>query len=171
MLLDLLKILRCPFCGGALSVERGESLESQSEEIVSGIVYCQCSAYPVVAGIPVFNAGPPVDKARESLSHSQSEQALFAMLGLEGEERQSLFRRFVAKRNDANYREGVEILCPDAEGAYFVYRFSDPTYLASQTLLRALGEDRRCFAKRTIDICGGSGHLARVLCQMAGGVE
>ncbi len=171
MLLDTLKILRCPFCGGALSVERGESLVSHAEEVVSGIIYCQCSAYPIVAGIPVFTGGALANRALECLSHGQSDQALFTMLGLEGEERQAMFRHYIEKRSDANYREGVELLSSDAEGAYFVYRFSDPTFLAGQTLLRAVGADHRCFAGRAIDICGGSGHLTRVLCQMAGGVE
>jgi uncharacterized protein YbaR (Trm112 family)/SAM-dependent methyltransferase len=171
MLETLLEILRCPFCGCPLSPERGESLELRGEEIVNGIIFCQCSAYPIVAGIPVFTTERPAPKAREHLAAGEYEQALFTMLGLEAEERQAVFRRFVEKATNASFREGVEILCLDAEGAYFVYRFSDPTYLASQTLLRALGGDRRCFARRAIDICGGSGHLTRVLCQMAGGVE
>lgn len=168
---DLLQILRCPFCGSSLRPEQDESLEARGGEIVNGIIVCQCSAYPVVAGIPVFTADYLADSARERLARGEREQALRAMLGLEEEERQAAFRRFVERGNDASYREGVEILCPDAEGTYFVYRFSDPTYLVSESLVRAVGGDPRCFAGRAIDLCGGSGHLTRALCQMAGGAE
>ncbi len=171
MIVNLLEILRCPFCGSALSLEREESLELRGEEIVNGIIFCQCSAYPIVAGIPVFTADSLVNKAREHLTQGEFEQALFTMLGLKEEERQIEFRHLAQKRSDTNYRKWVEILCPDAEGAYFVHRFSDPTYLVGQTLLRAIGGDPRCFTERALDLCGGSGHLTRVLCQMAGGVE
>jgi hypothetical protein len=54
----------------------------------------------------------------------------------------------------------------DAEGQYFVYRFSDPTYLVAAAMLRALGTNRRLVG-RTIDLCGGSGHLTRVLAAMS----
>jgi len=37
--------------------------------------------------------------------------------------------------------------------------------------LRAVGSDRRCFARRAIDLAGGSGHLTRALCEIAGGAE
>jgi SAM-dependent methyltransferase/uncharacterized protein YbaR (Trm112 family) len=168
---SLLEILRCPYCGSALSLERGERLESHGDEIVNGIIFCQCSAYPIVAGIPIFTADRLAGKAREHVAKGEYERALFTMLGLEEEDRQGVFRRFVEKKRDAIYREGVEILCLDSEGAYFVYRFSDPNYLASQTLLRAVGRDSRCFTKRVIDLCGGSGHLTRSLCQMAGDAE
>src|SRR6185503_11473215 len=50
-------------------------------------------------------------------------------------------------------------------------RFANPTYLVGQAILRAVGNDRRCFAKRAIDLAGGSGHLTRALCQIADGAE
>ncbi len=171
MIVNLLEILRCPFCGSPLSLERGESLKSDGEEIVNGIIFCQCSAYPIVAGIPIFTTDPTADKARKHLNAGEFERAFFTMLGIEEIDRQAAFRRYIEKGRDASYREGVEILCPDAERDYLIYRFSDPTYLAGQTLLRATGMDSRCFTKRAIDLCGGSGHLTRVLCQIAGAAE
>ncbi len=171
MLVNMLEILRCPFCGSTLTLERVEALESHGEEVKYGIIFCQCSAYPIVAGIPVFTADRTADKAREDLINGAYEQALFTMLGLDEEDRRAAFRRFVEKGSESSFREGVEIFCPTAEGAYIVNRFSDPTYLAGQALLRAVGRDSRCFTKRAIDLCGGTGHLTRVMCQMAGGAE
>jgi len=168
---NLLDILRCPFCGSTLELEEGESLERESEEVVNGIIFCQCSAYPVVAGIPIFNADYLADEARKKLANGQREEALFTMLGLEEPARQEAFRKFIGKGANASYGECVEILCPDAEGTYFTYRFSDPTFVVGSTLLGAVGSDARCWAKRAIDLCGGSGHLTRVLCQAGGGAD
>ncbi|MDQ3009561.1 MAG: methyltransferase domain-containing protein [Acidobacteriota bacterium] len=171
MNLNLLDILRCPFCGSRLEMEEGESLEQDGEEVANGIVFCQCSAYPVVAGIPVFTADYLADSAREHLAKGEREQALLVMLSLDDEARQTAFRSFIEKGGEASYQEGVDVLCPDAEGTYFIYRFSDPTFVVGSTLLRAVGSDARCWTKRAIDLCGGSGHLTRVLCEAGKGAE
>ncbi|HKX29158.1 MAG TPA: methyltransferase domain-containing protein [Blastocatellia bacterium] len=171
MLLSLLDILSCPFCGSRFSLESGWSLEQHGDEILNGILFCECAAYPVVAGIPVLTSDYLADNAREQLARGEREQALFTMLGLDTEDQQLLFRRFLEQGEAASYREAIGILCPDAEGTYFVYRFSDPTFMVGQTLLRAIGSDPRCRAGRMIDLCGGSGHLTRVLCQIANGAE
>jgi uncharacterized protein YbaR (Trm112 family)/SAM-dependent methyltransferase len=168
---DLLEILRCPFCGSSLELDESTSVERRDDEIVNGLIACQCSAYPVVDGIPVLLSDYTADQAREHLTAGEYEQALFSMLGLDDEERQASCRRYIAKGKSGSYSEGVEILCPDAEGIYFVYRFSDPTYLVGQRLIRAVGSDKRCFSRRAIDLCGGSGHLTRVLCECAGESE
>lgn len=169
MQLGLLEILRCPFCGSTLILEEGESLERDGEEIANGIIFCQCSAYPVVAGIPILTADYLADEARKHLANGRREAALLTMLGLEEEGRQATFRSFIEKGGEASYQEGVAVLCPDAEGTYFIYRFSDPTFVVGSTLLRAVGSDARCWTKRAIDLCGGSGHLTRVLCEVGQG--
>lgn len=168
MKLDLLNILRCPFCGSTLILEQGETLEQREDEVESGIIFCQCSAYPVVASIPILTADYLADEARKHLAGGRREEALFTMLGLTEEARQAAFRSFIEKGGEASYQEGVEVLCPDAEGTYFIYRFSDPTFVVGSTMLRALGSDARCWAKWAIDLCGGSGHLTRVLCAAGG---
>jgi len=167
---NLLEILQCPFCGSSLMLEPNAALEVRGEEVIGGVLSCQCSAYPIVDGIPVFTAGYAAETAIKQLEAGEKERALFTMLEL-FDAKQAEFERLVAKGDGAIYREAVEILCPDAEGTYFVYRFSDPTYLAGQAIVRAAGSDRRCFAKRAIDLCGGSGHLTRVLSELSGGAE
>ena len=168
---NLLDILRCPFCGSTLELEEGESLEREGEKIANGIIFCQCSAYPVVAGIPIFNADYLADEARKQLANGQREEALFTMLGLDEPARQEAFRQFIGKGTNAGYGAGVQVLCPDAEGTYFTYRFSDPTFVVGSALLGAVGSDARCWTKRAIDLCGGSGHLTRVLCQAGGDAD
>jgi SAM-dependent methyltransferase len=40
--------------------------------------------------------------------------------------------------------------------------------VCSQAVLEAVGQDRRCFARRVLDVGGGAGHLTRSLGQLAG---
>ena len=63
----------------------------------------------------------------------------------------------------ATYRDLLAVLCRDAEADYFLYRLSDPTYLMIEALLDALAQDGPAAAGRALDLCGGSGHLTRVL--------
>ena len=140
MKLNLLDILRCPFCGSTLTLEEGDSLERCGDEVESGIIFCQCSAYPVVASIPILTADYLADEARQHLAEGRREEALFTMLGLTEETRQAAFRSFIEKGGEASYQEGVEVLCPDAEGTYFIYRFSDPTFVVGSTLLDEMGD-------------------------------
>jgi SAM-dependent methyltransferase len=86
---------------------------------------------------------------------------LFILLGLDGV-RADKFRALFA-RERPTYREAMAILSPDAEGTYFVYRFSDPTYVMVEALLRALGQQPWIVARRVLDLCGGTGHVTRLL--------
>ena len=73
----------------------------------------------------------------------------------------------VASSPHATYRDVVEALGPSFEGGYFLYRFSDPTYLVARRWSarwpwRVLGG-----GGRAIDLCGGSGHLTRSLVDLS----
>ncbi len=165
MRLKTLDILRCPFCGGRLSlveespvVRAGDAGEGDAVEF--GVLGCQCCAFPIVGGIPVLIADDATRTAMHQLDAGRGDEALTALLGLDGE-RAAAFRE-LAGRGDSTYREAIAVLSPDAEGAYFVYRLSDPTFLLARALVRALGSHPR-LGRRTLDLCGGSGHLTRVL--------
>ncbi|HZS08539.1 MAG TPA: methyltransferase domain-containing protein [Blastocatellia bacterium] len=170
MRLTLLEILRCPFCGGHLTPVEGKSPELRDGEMTSGILGCACCSYPVVDGIPVLLVDWAAETATQQLGAGEREQALLTLLGLD-EARHDDFRRLVAKGRQATYRELIEILNPDAEGTYFIYRFSDPTYLASQALVRAIGQNACAAGRRVLDVCGGSGHLTRTLRQLSPATE
>jgi SAM-dependent methyltransferase/uncharacterized protein YbaR (Trm112 family) len=166
MNLELLEILCCPFCGGRLQLQSDSILEVQEEEEVrSGILFCQCCAYPIVSGIPYLRAGKGAQRAIDLLGKGQSDAALAALLGLTLEEAE--FRRLLDDEQ-FTFRRALEYLCRDAEATYLLYRFSDPTYLSSRALLQGIGQDRRCIASRVLDVCGGTGHLTRTLCEVAG---
>ena len=63
----------------------------------------------------------------------------------------------------ATYRDLVEALGPSFEGGYFLYRFSDPTYIVADAVVRAVAGTVLAGGGRAVDICGGSGHLTRAL--------
>ena len=46
----------------------------------------------------------------------------------------------VAASNTATYRETVDALGPNFEGGYFLYRFSDPTYIVAHAVMRSVAK-------------------------------
>ena len=65
------------------------------------------------------------------------------------------------------YAEVVDALGPNYERGYFLYRFSDPSYVVAHALVRAVAGVALRDGGRAIDICGGSGHLTRALMDLS----
>jgi len=169
----LLDVLRCPFCGTALSIVENDALVLSGSQLTEGVLGCECCAYPVVGGIPVMIADEDTRLAMHALEDGRRDEALYRLLGLADDPaRQQQFRALMA-RDTATYREALAILCEDAEGTYFLYRFSDPTHLTTEALLHAIAQRDWPVQGRTLDLCGGSGHLTRVLATLGppGGTE
>ena len=158
----LLELLRCSFCGTRLSLVENDALRRRGVEVESGVLGCECCAFPIVAGIPVLVADEATRDAIRALEAERHDAALLALLGLD-DDRAERFRALLARRTAATYREALDILSPDAEGAYFLYRFSDPTFMTAEALVRVLGRSPKTVAGPVLDLCGGSGHLTRVL--------
>ena len=167
MHLSLLDILRCPSCGTAVSIVENDALSRDSDRIDVGVLGCECCAFPIVAGIPVLIANEMTRHALRALEAGHSDEALFILLGLADDAAlRERFRGLMA-RGSATYREALGLLCHDAEGVYFLHRFTDPTFRSAEALLRAIGQQEWPVRGRTLDLCGGSGHLTRVLAGLA----
>lgn len=165
----LLDLLRCPYCGTRLSVVDNDALARTEHDIVSGVLGCECCAFPIVEGIPVLIADDATRDAMHALEAGRHEEALFRLLGLGQDKRRAgAFRTLLARGEPMTYREALCILCRDAEGTYFLYRLSDPTFVVAEALLRALGQHPALAAGRALDLCGGSGHLTRLLAGLPG---
>jgi len=166
MKIELLEILQCPFCGSPLKPVEDSCLNISNDEINSGILACQCCAYPVVAGIPYLQTGPTAKTVLSLLGARKTEQAFFALLGLD-EVRQEKFQKLRNASQSMTFQSALSILSPDADGQYFLYRFSDPTFLVSDAMLRAVGRQYAdSSGKYSLDLCGGTGHLTRTLCSI-----
>ncbi len=164
MLIETLDLLRCPFCGTRLSVVENAALERSPTHIQSGVLGCECCAFPVIAGIPILIADDATRNAMHALEAGRADDAFHALLGLDGK-RLDAFRELTSGGGIPTYRDLLPVLCADAEADYMLHRFSDPTYLVIEALLNSLGRGRspRSAGRLALDLCGGSGHLTRVL--------
>src|SRR5436309_5208418 len=157
-----LDILRCPYCGGRLELVTTLFFRRDGEEIEDGILGCQCCIFPVVSGIPILHLQPDATTARDAVQAGRPEIARRIMFGLDDDERASKFEA-AASSSSATYRELVEALGPAFEGGYFLFRFSDPTYVVAEAVVRAVAGTVLKNGGRAVDICGASGHLTRSL--------
>jgi uncharacterized protein YbaR (Trm112 family) len=167
---SLLDVLRCPFCGGRLATVENDALVRADGRLEAGVLGCDCCAFPVVAGIPVLIANDATREAMHRLEGHGPADALAILLDLDGA-RAAAFRSLM-QHPRPTYKDALAILSRDAEADYFLYRFSDPPYLMIEALLQALGQNEFALSRRLVDLCGGSGHLTRVLTRLepAGGV-
>jgi len=165
MRLELLDILRCPFCGGRLGLVEAGFVNRRGDEILDGILGCHCCAFPIVDGIPVIHLEASAVAAREHLDAGHADLARRALFGLD--DAPPVHFEEIAASPSATYRDIVEALGPGFEGGYFLYRFSDPTYLVSHAVVRAVAGTVLSDGGRAIDVCGGSGHLTRALLDLS----
>src|SRR5262245_25346441 len=164
---ETLEILRCPYCGGRLELVDSLFHRRVNDDIHDGILGCHCCIFPVVDGIAVLHLQPNATAARDHVQAGRPELARRTMVGLEDAREAEAFDA-VASSATATYRETVEALGPNFEGGYFLYRFSDPTYIVAQAVVRAVAKTVLAGGtRRAIDICGGSGHLTRSLIDLS----
>src|SRR5882762_3318111 len=163
---DTLDFLRCPYCGGRLLLDTSHYHHLGGDAIQDGILACQCCIFPVIDGIPVLQLQPAAVTALDQMKTGRADLARRTMFGLDDDRRAEAFDA-VAASGTATYRDTVDALGPNFEGGYFLYRFSDPTYLVAQAVVRAVASTvlgpSTGSGRRAIDICGGSGHVTRTL--------
>ena len=159
---DLLEILRCPYCGTSLSIVENGALARNGLYIDRGVLGCECCAFPVIDGIPVLVADDPTRSAMHTLEEGRAGEALIALLGLDHTQA-AAFVAVQSKATPATYLDMLAVLSHDAEAHYLAYRLSDPSYLTSEAVITALGQPRHRGERRALDVCGGAGHLTRVL--------
>jgi len=140
--------------------------QASGNELQDGVLGCECCIFPVVNGIPVLHLDAAATSAREAIEAGRPQVALRAMVGLSEEGQAEQFESAIASQS-STYREVVESLGPTFEGGYFLYRFSDPTYLVASAVVRAVAGTVLERRQRAIDICGGSGHLTRSLLDLS----
>ena len=129
---------------------------------MDGLLGCQCCIFALVDGIPVMHLQPNATAAIEHLKAGSSNLARRAMFGLDDQQQAEVFDQ-AARSDTATYKETVAAIGPNFEGGYFLYRFSDPTFVVAQAVVQAVASTVLQGNHRAIDICGGSGHLTRTL--------
>ena len=162
MRIETLDLLRCPYCGGRLSLVDSLFHRRSGDELQDGILGCLCCIFPIVDGIPVLHLQPTAQTACDQVQAGHPDLARRSMFGLTGDGEAEAFEA-VASSSAATYRQVVEALGPNFEGRYFLYRFSDPTFVVADAVVRTVGRTVLGGGARAIDVCGGSGHLTRSL--------
>jgi len=161
-------LVRCPYCGGRVELVTSSFHRFDGDDIRDGILGCHCCVFPIVAGIPIMHLEASAVAARTLVEAGQPELAARTMLGVDDEQAERF--EAAAAAPSATYREIVDALGPGFEGGYFLYRFSDPTYVVADSVVRAVSGAFEGGHARAIDLCGGSGHLARSLSASLGSV-
>jgi len=163
MLLRSIAVLRCPYCGGHVRLAGDLFQQRDRDEITSGILACHCARFPIVGGIAVMTVEGVADPAREQVEAGAPADAVRTMFAGGDDALAEGYDR-VAADDSLTYRDVVSALGPDfAEGRYFLYRFSDPTFVVADAVVRTLAGVVLRSGGRAIDLCGGSGHLTRTL--------
>jgi uncharacterized protein YbaR (Trm112 family) len=164
---ETLDILRCPYCGGRLALATAQFHTLDGDDLVDGTLGCHCCAFPVVAGIPVLHLQPAASKALGHLDAGRADLALVSMFELDQDP--VLAERFteLAGSGTSTYRDVVDALGSTFEGGYFLYRFSDPTFVVAEAVVQSVAAVVLREGGRAVDVCGGSGHLTRALVGMS----
>ena len=166
MHIGLLDILRCAFCGGHLELVTSHFHRADDTHISDGVIACECCTFPVVDGIPVMHLDAASSAARAQIEAGNTEAARLTMVGVTSADRGAAFMALAANP-EATYTQIVDALGPDLEGGYFLYRFSDPTFVVAEAVVNAVASTVLGGHGRALDVCGGSGHITRVLAKHA----
>lgn len=158
---ETIALLRCPFCGTCLSLVNNTALRQNDLLIETGVLGCECCAFPIVDGIPVLTSDDRTREALQALEAGHPDDARQLLLALDPLRADAL-SNLMATEHAPTYQELLSILSVDAESDYFLYRFSDPTYRSAEALLGVVADGERRPGP-ALDLCGGSGHLTRAL--------
>src|SRR2546428_11658058 len=101
--------LRCPTVATRLTLVDNEALVRTGGRIESGVLGCECCAFPIVAGIPVMIADDTTRDAMHALEAGPHEEALFMLLGLYVP-RAGAFRALLPRRPGGSHSAGLAIL-------------------------------------------------------------
>jgi uncharacterized protein YbaR (Trm112 family) len=161
-----LDILRCPYCGGKLELVTSMFHRRDGDEIHDGILGCHCCIFAVIDDIPVMHLAGASATARAQVEAGRPDLARRLMFNLQDDGQAARFDALTSS-DAATYREVVKAIDSSSEGAYFLYRFSDPSYVVAHPLIRAVACTVLGAGGRAIDMCGGSGHLTRSLMDLS----
>jgi SAM-dependent methyltransferase/uncharacterized protein YbaR (Trm112 family) len=149
-------LLQCPFCGGSFAVADCPGTAADDASITHGVIYCTCNGYPVVDGIAYVREGATAGEAIKLLDVRDHAAARATLLGLSAADAAALSAA-------PTFCAALAVLGDTPENHYFLYRFSDPRFVSTDGLIRALtGPGTQLPAGGVaLDLCGGAGHLTR----------
>jgi SAM-dependent methyltransferase len=180
--LTFLNLLRCPHCGSDLEIET--VLKKQNQEIITGVVRCECSKFPILEGIIDFNAGaldcPIVDLIKEKRVKEATIRCLSGHYSADDQPKQannSLFSHVLSiflselrkirekKANSKVYmshKNSSPFCSVLGNGLYETYlkqRFASETFWSLYSFVPLMKRKKG----RILDLCCGLGHSSFVI--------
>jgi SAM-dependent methyltransferase/uncharacterized protein YbaR (Trm112 family) len=154
---ELLKLMKCPYCGTDLEIK--EIYSENEEGIINGCVKCECDEYPILESILILKNTPT---KRYIIEYDFIEPKPFGKFFKKG------LLSFVNSSSKKKYKKYsdkslsfCEVLGNGPSDGYFKHRFSSQTFWSLYPFIPLLRRKR----KRILDVCCGAGHASFVISQ------
>jgi hypothetical protein len=101
---ETLDLIRCPYCGGRADFKDSFFHRTDGDDIIDGLLGCQCCYFAVVSGIAVMTIEGSAEAARDLIEHGKGDDARRLLLGIGDDTAQQLEDPAVT------YRDAVQLL-------------------------------------------------------------
>jgi SAM-dependent methyltransferase/uncharacterized protein YbaR (Trm112 family) len=179
---ELLKLMKCPYCGTDFEID--EVYSENGERVINGCIKCECNEYPILEGILILKNAPTKEYIIEYLKKGENEKAVaLSLMGytndicrvadfIEPKPFGKFFKKgllsFVNSSSKKKYKKYsdkslsfCEVLGSGPSDGYFKHRFSSQTFWSLYPFIPLLRRKR----KRILDVCCGAGHASFVISQ------
>ena len=177
---ELLKLMKCPYCGTDFEID--EVYSENEERVINGCIKCECNEYPILESILILKNTSPKEYIIEYLKKGEIEKTVAFLLRdytndicrmadfIEPKPFGKFFKKgllsFVNSSSKKKYKKYsdkslsfCEVLGNGPSDDYFKHRFSSQTLWSLYPVIPLLRRKR----KRILDMCCGSGHASFVI--------
>ena len=177
---ELLKLMKCPYCGTDFEID--EVYSENEERVINGCIKCECNEYPILEGILILKNTPTKECIIEYLKKGEIEKAVALSFGdytndicrvadfIEPKPFGKLFKKnllsFVNSYSKKIYKKYsdkslsfCDVLGNGSWDVYLKHRFSSQTFWSLYPFIKLLRKKR----KRILDMCCGAGHASFVI--------
>lgn len=179
---ELLKLMRCPYCGTGFEIEK---ICSENEEgIVNGVIRCECDEHPIIEGILILKNSYTKKHIIKSIKKMESTEEFLALFfgnytedvckvtsfldskGMYGQILGKILLFIVKHRAEKSYEKYsnknssfYDVLGNNPYEVYLKHRFSLESFWSIYPFIPLLKKNRG----RILDMCCGMGHASFVI--------
>ena len=177
---ELVKLMKCPYCGVDFEIE--EIYSEDKGGIINGCIKCECDTHPILEGILILKNTPTKKYIINYLKKKEITKAIALSFGpgvddicravdiIEPSIAGKIFRKsslgfvnyFSKKRYDRYSNTNLsfcDVLGNGPSDVYFEHRFSSQTFWSIYPFISLLKKKR----KRILEVCCGAGHVSFVI--------
>ena len=187
---ELLKLMKCPYCGTDFEIE--EIYSVNEEDIINGCIKCECDTHPILEGILILKNIPTKKYIINYLKKKEFEKAIALSLGsyitdiyrvvdffrvvdfIEPKPCGKFFKKsllgfvnyFSKKRYERYSNKNLsfcDVLGNEPYEIYLKHRFSSQTFWSIYPFIKLLRKKR----ERILEVCCGAGHASFAISKYA----